>query len=131
MAKKPNEKAAQETETTTAADAQAGKPGETGGAGDQADASSNDAAGGGGDTGGGTGADLTSPPAELAAQAKPKAGAKGKTAGGITITAKPKGGFRRAGRHHPAEAVTWPAGTFDDEQIEVLKGEPNLIVVEN
>ncbi|WP_299440177.1 HI1506-related protein [uncultured Rhodospira sp.] len=48
----------------------------------------------------------------------------------LTITARPEKGFRRAGVHHPARAVTHPPGTFTAEQVEALKAEPHLVVVE-
>ena len=50
--------------------------------------------------------------------------------GGLLITAKPKGGFRRAGVHHPSGPVNHEPGTFDDKQIAQLRDDPNLVVVD-
>lgn len=47
----------------------------------------------------------------------------------LRITAK-LDGFRRAGIAHSSSAVDHPISTFSEEQIEALKGEPNLVVVE-
>jgi len=38
-------------------------------------------------------------------------------------------GFRRAGVAHEADRI-WPAGHFTPEQLEILKGEPTLTVIE-
>ena len=48
----------------------------------------------------------------------------------LRITAKPATGFRRCGLHHPAQPVEHPIDAFTAEQIEALKGEPNLVVEE-
>ncbi len=45
----------------------------------------------------------------------------------ITITAK-RDGFRRCGVAHRDVPVTWPDGSFTDEQIAVLRAEPSLVV---
>lgn len=47
--------------------------------------------------------------------------------GGIRIAAK-RHGFRRCGIAHPSAPVDHPEGRFTDEQIEILKGEPMLVV---
>ncbi len=41
-----------------------------------------------------------------------------------------KAGFRRCGIEHLAEPVIYPAGTFTEEQVKMLKAEPMLIVRE-
>ena len=46
----------------------------------------------------------------------------------LTITARPRDGFRRCGRRWPAEATTVDAGGFTKGQIDALKAEPNLVV---
>ncbi|QDG74450.1 HI1506-related protein [Labrenzia sp. PHM005] len=48
----------------------------------------------------------------------------------LRITAKPSGGFRRCGVHHPAEQVDHPEGRFSAAQIRTLKSEANLVVHE-
>jgi len=48
----------------------------------------------------------------------------------LLIAARTAQGFRRCGIHHPPEQVRHPPGTFDAAQVEALKAEPNLIVVE-
>lgn len=45
----------------------------------------------------------------------------------ITITAK-RDGFRRCGMAHRDVPVTWPDGSFTDEQIAILRAEPALVV---
>lgn len=45
----------------------------------------------------------------------------------ITITAK-RDGFRRCGVAHRDVPVTWPDGSFTDEQIAILLAEPSLVV---
>lgn len=45
----------------------------------------------------------------------------------ITITAK-RDGFRRCGVAHCDVPVTWPDGSFTDEQIAILRAEPSLVV---
>ncbi|HCU2117806.1 TPA: hypothetical protein OUI25_001239 [Klebsiella pneumoniae] len=45
----------------------------------------------------------------------------------ITITAK-RDGFRRCGVAHRDVPVTWPDGSFTDEQIGILLAEPSLVV---
>lgn len=47
----------------------------------------------------------------------------------LTITAK-RDGFRRCGVVHSDTPVVWPAGSFTDEQIALLKSEPLLVVHE-
>ncbi|OVZ94861.1 hypothetical protein CBW58_01970 [Yersinia frederiksenii] len=47
----------------------------------------------------------------------------------LTITAK-RDGFRRCGVVHSDTPVVWPAGSFTDEQIALLKSEPQLVVHE-
>jgi hypothetical protein len=46
----------------------------------------------------------------------------------IRIAAKPDKGFRRAGMHHPKQAVEYPIDSLTDEQIEALQNEPMLDV---
>ena len=48
----------------------------------------------------------------------------------LRIQAKPREGFRRAGLWHSSSATDHPVSKFTDEQIDALKGEPNLVVVE-
>lgn len=48
----------------------------------------------------------------------------------LRITAKPQAGFYRCGRHHPFSTVDHPAGTFTDDEIEILQDEPMLVVQE-
>ncbi|MDO9633076.1 MAG: HI1506-related protein [Humidesulfovibrio sp.] len=45
----------------------------------------------------------------------------------VTITAK-RNGFRRCGIAHSDKPVEHPDGTFTDEQLEILKAEPMLVV---
>ena len=47
----------------------------------------------------------------------------------IIITSK-KDGFRRAGIAHPAQTTEYPDGFFSDEQLELLRQEPMLYVLE-
>ncbi|MEN0626024.1 HI1506-related protein [Phytobacter ursingii] len=47
----------------------------------------------------------------------------------LTITAK-RDGFRRCGVIHSDKPVVWPAGSFTEEQIALLKSEPLLVVHE-
>ncbi|EMK5110137.1 hypothetical protein V8X86_000831 [Escherichia coli] len=47
----------------------------------------------------------------------------------LTITAK-RDGFRRCGVAHSDTPVVWPAGSFTEEQIAILKSEPQLVVHE-
>lgn len=47
----------------------------------------------------------------------------------LTITAK-RDGFRRCGVAHSDTPVVWPAGSFTEEQIALLKSEPQLVVHE-
>lgn len=48
----------------------------------------------------------------------------------LIIAARPKDGFRRCGVHHPPAEVHYPAGFFSEDQVEALRREPNLLVVE-
>ncbi|HGG1080393.1 TPA: HI1506-related protein [Klebsiella quasipneumoniae] len=45
----------------------------------------------------------------------------------ITITSK-RDGFRRCGVAHRDVPVTWPDGSFTNEQIAILRAEPALVV---
>ena len=45
----------------------------------------------------------------------------------ITITSK-RDGFRRCGVAHRDVPVTWPDGSFTEEQIAILRAEPALVV---
>ena len=47
----------------------------------------------------------------------------------IQVTSKQEG-FRRCGVSHPARPTDHPDGNFTEEQIEILKAEPMLTVVE-
>lgn len=47
----------------------------------------------------------------------------------IRISAK-KDGFRRGGIAHPAQPVDYPDDRFTPKELEVLKGEPLLVVEE-
>lgn len=47
----------------------------------------------------------------------------------IQVTSKQEG-FRRCGVSHPARPTDHPDGKFTEEQIEILKAEPMLTVVE-
>ena len=47
----------------------------------------------------------------------------------IIITSK-KDGFRRAGVAHSARTTEYPDGFFSDEQLELLRAEPMLYVLE-
>lgn len=68
------------------------------------------------------------------AATKPAGDTQGKAETGpkmaLRIAAKPKEGFRRCGVHHPFGPVDHPEGKFTAKEIEILKGEPNLVVVE-
>ena len=59
---------------------------------------------------------------------------KDKSAGpadnGLRVVARPQGGFRRAGYHFSAEGVTLPLSELTDDQVEQLRGEPQLVVVD-
>ena len=68
--------------------------------------------------------------AEAELQALQPGGTPAVKTGGLRITAKPKGGFRRAGVHHPSGPVNHEPGTFDDKQIAQLRDDPNLVVVD-
>lgn len=46
----------------------------------------------------------------------------------VRITARPERGIRRVGVHHPAVAVVYPDGYFGPREIEILKGDADLIV---
>lgn len=45
----------------------------------------------------------------------------------IRITSK-KAGFRRCGMPHPKEPVDYPDDRFSEEELDILKAEPMLIV---
>ncbi len=45
----------------------------------------------------------------------------------ITITSK-RDGFRRCGVAHRDVPVTWPDGSFTEEQLAILRAEPALVV---
>jgi hypothetical protein len=47
----------------------------------------------------------------------------------IRITSR-QDGFRRCGVAHPATATEYPSGKFSKKELEILKGEPMLIVEE-
>ena len=46
----------------------------------------------------------------------------------IRTVARPQAGIRRCGVLHTPEGITWPEGQFTDEQIEVLKRDPDVVV---
>lgn len=48
----------------------------------------------------------------------------------VRITARPEGGIRRAGIHHPPHAVDHPAGRLSAEQLARIKADPDLLVEE-
>lgn len=48
----------------------------------------------------------------------------------LIIAARPAKGFRRCGVHHPPAEVRHKAGDFTPAQVEALKREPNLMVIE-
>lgn len=48
---------------------------------------------------------------------------------GLLITAMAEG-FRRAGVAHSTTATYWPDDSFTDEQLQQLRGEPKLVVLE-
>jgi hypothetical protein len=48
----------------------------------------------------------------------------------LLIAARPAAGFRRCGLHHPPVEVRHRAGTFTEKEVEALKAERNLIVIE-
>lgn len=60
--------------------------------------------------------------------------AKKKAAGpadkGIKVVARPMAGFRRAGRFFSAEGLVLPLSDLEDEELEQLRSEPQLIVVD-
>lgn len=66
--------------------------------------------------------------AKPAGDAQVKAEARPKMA--LRIAAKPKEGFRRCGVHHPFGPADHPEGRFTAKEIQILKGEPNLVVVD-
>ncbi|MBP1852690.1 HI1506-related protein [Rhizobium halophytocola] len=45
----------------------------------------------------------------------------------VRISAR-RDGFRRAGMSHPKAATDHPPTTFTEDQLELLLGEPNLVV---
>lgn len=67
-----------------------------------------------------------SPPAR--APADPRAA--GKPGPAVRIAARPKNGFRRAGVHHPPEPVDHPAGRFTIAQVDAMRADPNLSVMD-
>jgi len=66
--------------------------------------------------------DKTPPDAKADKASKPKTPA-------LRIAAKAEG-FRRAGIAHSLEPTDHKAGTFSPEQVEALKADPMLVVVE-
>lgn len=74
-------------------------------------------------------ASATSKADETKPESVSKAAPSEKT-GGLRISAKREGGIRRAGKRHPSEATDHPEGTFTAKQIEQLKADPDLVVVE-
>lgn len=48
----------------------------------------------------------------------------------LYVTARPKRGFRRAGRHWPATETRVAAADLSPEQIKALQAEPQLLVRE-
>ena len=68
------------------------------------------------------------------ATTQPAGDAKAKAEAGpkmvLRIAAKPKEGFRRCGFHHPFGPVDHPEGRFTAKEVEALKAEPNLVVVD-
>lgn len=62
------------------------------------------------------------------ATAKPKAA--GPATKGLKIVSRPAGGFRRAGLAFSAEGSTHALSDLTQEQVDLLKAEPQLVVVE-
>lgn len=60
--------------------------------------------------------------------AKPKAA--GPATKGLKVVSRPAAGFRRAGMHFSAEGTTVPLSDLTQEQVDLLKAEPQLVVVE-
>ena len=56
--------------------------------------------------------------------------AAGPATKGLKIVARQKGGFRRAGRHFSFEGETVPLSELSQEEVDQLKAEPQLVVVE-
>jgi hypothetical protein len=59
---------------------------------------------------------------------------KNKAAGpatkGIKVVSRPQGGFRRAGRSFSAEGSTLALSELGEDDLQQLRDEPNLIVVD-
>lgn len=49
---------------------------------------------------------------------------------GLRVVARPQGGFRRAGFHFSAEGITLPLSDLTADQVEQLREEPQLVVVD-
>ncbi|MEQ1685459.1 MAG: HI1506-related protein [Burkholderiaceae bacterium] len=49
---------------------------------------------------------------------------------GLRVVARPQGGFRRAGFHFSAEGITLPLSELTADQVEQLRAEPQLVVVD-
>ena len=56
--------------------------------------------------------------------------AAGPATKGLKIVSRREGGFRRGGRHFSAEGETVPLSELSPEEVEQIKGEPQLVVVE-
>lgn len=48
----------------------------------------------------------------------------------LEIRARPAQGIRRAGRHFGVEPVTILLGDLDEDELDAIRGEPDLVVVE-
>lgn len=59
---------------------------------------------------------------------KPKAA--GPATQGLRIVSRPAGGFRRAGINFSAEGSTVPLSELTADQVEAIKAEPQLVVVD-
>ncbi|WFE92300.1 HI1506-related protein [Roseibium porphyridii] len=46
------------------------------------------------------------------------------------ISSKVKAGIRRCGVRHPAEATDYPADRYTSKELEILKSDPDLVVVD-
>lgn len=59
-----------------------------------------------------------------------KQAAAGPADKGLRVVARPQNGFRRAGFHFNAEGSTLALSELTDEQVEQLRAEPQLVVVD-
>lgn len=64
----------------------------------------------------------------MASNKQPKAA--GPATQGLRIVSRRDGGFRRAGRHFNAEGTTVPLSELTADDVEQLRSEPQLVVVD-